>query len=171
MRSEIHGSQYAVCTEIWCAPHAANLMRLPIELAGAPTGYSRDCVSTPEAEYDRTEGELGRLRKRLVASIGPDGKSKTGVDLDTTTRQLRERVGQGLPLFRKGEFRGLIPASDQWGDIGKEAMLARGASVAAAARAPKSCPMSGASGRVCMRGSFAVDIDVRASESLQNYEL
>ena len=111
-----------------------------------------------------------RLRKRAIARIGPNGKSKTGVEVDTTTRELRGRVDRGLPLFRKGEFRDLIPTSDQRDGLGKEEMLAMDASVAAA-RAPRSCLRSGASGRVGMRVSFAVDLGAREVESFKNYEL
>ena len=170
MRSEIHGGQYSVCSKIWCASHAAKLIRLPIELAGAPSGSSRDGVSTHEDEGERAEEKLGRLRKRLIASIGPDGKSKTGVDVGATMRELRARVAQGFPLFRKGEFRVLILTPPQWEEIEKDALLAVEEGVASG-RVPKSCLRSGSSGRVGMRVSFALEPDVREAESFKNYEL
>ena len=170
MRSKIHGGQYSVCSKIWCASHAAKLIRLPTELAGAPPGSSSDGVSTNEGECERAEETLGRLKKRLIASIGLDGKSKTGVDLGATMLGLRARVAQGLPLFRKGEFRDFIPTPAQWEEVEKDAFLAAEAGVAPC-RVPKSCIRSGSSGRVGMRVSFALEPDVQEIESFKNYEL
>ena len=85
-------------------------------------------------------------------------------------REIRARVGKGLLLFRKGEFRDLIPTPPQWEEIEKDSALAAEEGVTAA-RASKSCLRSGASGRLGMRVSFALEPDVREVESFKNYEL